>query len=474
MWYCFTERAPGFGHGITPNALFFYVLVLPRAAATIGHGFCLMVFQIHTSASAMYKYLAILCLIAAPALGQIGHEIETIEVRGNEKTRAEIIRQVLPIKIGDRLREGDLHRCRVVLERLLLFRTVFVNVKPGTRTGKVVLVVYVREKRFGTLGGSLEYSELDGFGLAADAYYANLRGEGKVIGAAYGWRERLKDWGFRYGDPLFLKTNQAFHVRVTGSSADRDIFRHPNPEVRGRYDLERIGFALGIGQPSPLRAYHFVLKYAFEAIQIGAFQRPAIPTNDEVFADEIAEAEGREKLSTLALHLFKQPTGALWGHGTDFNARLTLSSKVLGSVANFAKFRAELHRRQRLFEGHILSLGVKAGGISGHPPFYERFYLDGDNQLRGVERRVIGPEGGTLFFAAEALYVIDIKSLGRAYAFAESGGVCRFVDGDSRRDAGAAFGVGLLLFNRIDISFGINTGTLIVKSHRFGGIALGL
>ena len=334
----------------------------------------------------MFKYLAILCLIAAPALAQIGHEIEQIEVRGNEKTRAEIIRQVLPIKIGDPLREGDLDRCRVVLERLLLFRTVFVNVKPGTQKGKAILVVYVREKRFGTLGGSLEYSELDGFGLAADAYYANLRGEGKLIGAAYGWRERLKYWGFRYGDPLFLKTNQAFHIQVRGSSADRDIFRHSNPDIRGRYDLERIGFALGIGQPSPLRAYHFVLKYAFEAIQIGAFQRPAIATGDEVFANEIAEAEGREKLSTLALHLFKQSTGGPWGHGTDFNARLTLSSKVLGSVANYAKFRTELYRHQHLFAGHILSLGIKAGGIWGHPPFYERFYLDGDNQLRGIER----------------------------------------------------------------------------------------
>ena len=33
----------------------------------------------------MYKYLILLCLFATPALGQIGHKIENIEVRGNEK-----------------------------------------------------------------------------------------------------------------------------------------------------------------------------------------------------------------------------------------------------------------------------------------------------------------------------------------------------------------------------------------------------
>ena len=67
-----------------------------------------------------------------------------------------------------------------------------------------------------------------------------------------------------------------------------------------------------------------------------------------------------------------------------------------------------------------------------------------------------------------------IKPLGRIYALPKAAVSCRFVNDNSRRDAGTAIGVGLLLFNRIDISFGINTGTLIVKSHRFGGIKFGL
>ena len=424
----------------------------------------------------MYRYLILLCLIFSPAFGQIGHEIENIEIRGNEKTRAEMVRQVLPIKIGDQLRDGDLDRCRQVLERLLLFRTVFVNVKHGTQKSKAILVVYVQEKRFGDLGVSLEYSELDGFGMAADAYYANLQGKGRLTGIEYGLGERLKYWGFRYSDPFFLRTNQAFHFRVTGSSADRDIFRNPNPQTKGRYDLERIGFGLGLGQPSPLRAYHLVLEYAFEAIQIGEFQRPTIPTGDGLFVEEIARNVGREKLSSLSLQLIKQPASATWGsvQGTDFNTRLTLSSKALSSVGNFVKLRTELYRHQQITPHHMFSIGGKTGVIWGHVPFYERFYLDGDNQLRGVERRAIGPEGGTLFYSAEAIYAIDLKSLGRIYTFAESGGVYRSVNNTDRKDADIAFGVGFLLFNRVDISFGISTGTLIVKSHRFGGIKLGL
>ena len=200
------------------------------------------------------------------------------------------------------------------------------------------------------------------------------------------------------------------------------------------------------------------------------------PTGGELFADEIAAAEGRENLSTLTLQLIKQSRSASWGsvQGTDFNASLTVSSKTLGPVANFIRLRIQLYRHQQLFPGHILSIGGKTGAIWGRPPFYERFYIDGANQLRGIERRVIGPEGGTQFFTAEALYTIDLKTLGRAYVFAESGGVRRTIGNTHRKDADAAFGIGFLLFNRVDISFGISTGTLIVKSHRFGGIKLGL
>jgi len=419
-------------------------------------------------------------LIATPhivcAQGGIGHVIEHIEIRGNEKTRSEIIRKTLPVKEGQSLSPGDIERCREVLERLRLFRTVYISAKPGSEANSAILVVYVQEKRFGDLGISFEYTELDGFGVAADAYHVNLRGEGKIVGAAYGVGERLKHWGFHYIDPWAGGTNQSFHLQITGASSDRDLFRSADPNVRGRYDIERIGGALGFGQPSPLRAYRFILKYAFEGVQVGAVQKPTVPTDGGLFADEIEAAIGRKNLSYFTLEFHKNPGNAPWGgeSGTDFGLRFDLSSKAIGSVANFLRLRAEYYRHIEPLPGHILSLGGRAGAIWGTPPFYERFYLDGENQLRGVDRRDIGPEGGTAFFMAESVYSVQIKPIGRVYTFAESGGVRRPINGIHRKDIDFAIGMGLLLFNRIDISYGISTGTLIVKSHHFGGIKIGL
>ena len=88
----------------------------------------------------------------------------------------------------------------------------------------------------------------------------------------------------------------------------------------------------------------------------------------------------------------------------------------------------------------------------------------------------IGPEGGTQFFMAEAVYSVQIKPIGRAYTFAEAGGVRRPIPNTSqhRQDTDFSIGIGFLLFNRIDVSFGITTGTVIVKSYRFGGINIDL
>lgn len=427
-----------------------------------------------------FALLLLILLSGAPgksfAQGGIGHVVVSVEIRGNEKTRAEIIRKVLPVKLGEQLEPGDLERCREVLYRLRLFRTVFVSVKPGAAPGTAVLVVYVQEKRFGDLGISFEYTEQNGFGIAADAYHVNLRGEGKVVGVVYGYGERFKHWGFHYTDPWLWGSNQSFHLQVTGSSADRDLYRSPNPEVRGHYNLERIGASLGVGQPSPLRAYRLLFKYTFEAVQVGNFDKPTIPTNNGLFASEIEAAIGRQTLSYLTLEFRKEPGSAPWGSapGTDMGIRLDLSAEGLGSVANFIRVRTELYRHFQVIPGQIFSLGGRAGAIWGTQPFYERFYLEGENQLRGVDRRDIGPEGGTQFYMAEGVYSVRIRPMGRIYAFVESGGVRRPIGDINHVDAGMAVGIGLLLFNRVDISFGISTGTLIVKSHRFGGIQIGL
>ncbi len=404
-----------------------------------------------------------------------GYVVERIEVRGNHKTKADIILRSLPIHKGDRLTPGRLDASRESLYRTRLFRTVHVAPKPGTEQGKAVLVVYVDEKRFGDVGVSFEYTELDGFGLAADAYHVNLGGEGKTVGAEYSHGERLTRFGFSYTDPWLTSDCISLHVKALFSRADRDMYRSTDPLKRGLYDLDRKSGAVGVGKPIGEK-YRLVVRYAFDEIRVNDFDEPEVFISGPEFTREVSSALGRTPISTFGIELVRQPASMFWGNtpGFDLNFRLDYAPGALGTNPSYLRSRVEAYRHFATLPGQSLSVGGRAGLILGSPPFFERFYLDGQNQLRGFERRAIGPEGGTEFVSIEAVYAIATRPIGRIYCFAEWAAIRRPVVDIHRRDSNGTYGIGALLFNRIDISYGLKRGTLIVKFHRFGGINMGL
>ena len=404
-----------------------------------------------------------------------GYVVERIEVRGNRKTRADIILRSLPIHAGDRLTPGRLDASRESLYRTRLFRTVHVAPKPGTEQGKAVLVVYVDEKRFGDAGISFEYTELDGFGLAADAYHVNLAGEGKTVGVEYSHGERLQRFGFSYADPWLTSGCISLHAKAHFSRADRDMYRSSDPLRRGLYDVDRLGGAIGVGKPVGEK-YRLVARYAFDEIRVNDFEEPEVFISGPEFTREISAALGRTPISTFGIELYRQHASRFWGSapGFDFNFRMDFAPGALGDNPSYLRNRIEAYRHFATLPGQILSVGGRAGHIFGTPPFFDRFYFDGQNQLRGFERRAIGPEGGTEFVSIEGVYAIATRPIGRIYCFTEWAAIRRPVGNGHVRDSNGTYGIGALLFNRIDISYGLKRGTLIVKFHRFGGINMGL
>ena len=416
--------------------------------------------------------------------------VERIEILGNDRTKEEVIIRSMDLKQGDALTPNRLAASQRDLYRTRLFRTVHVSSKPGTSDGKAIVVVYVDEKRFGDVNVGGEYSELDGFTFVSDVRYVNLLGEGKKIGVSYDLGERRRGWGGTYADPYLFGSRYSLLIDLHASSFERDLYPDTelafrkaqrrgqsidpsvrNPAWNGVYRLGRLGGSVGFGRDLG-GGYGAVFKYSAEEVDV-RWLRP--PSAFGPYALEVQDSRGRDALVMIGVAFQKVPQEPLHRlPQAEVTASLDYSPVFLGSVSHFARLGFSAAEYIPLPARHVLSLGFKAGALLQAPPFYERIFLDGDNQLRGFERRAIGPEGGTRMLSVDATYSVPVGRFGRFYLFGEAANVWVKGQDIKLRDLDGAFGVGVSLLNRIELSFGFGPRSLIVRTPRIGGISAGI
>jgi outer membrane protein insertion porin family len=119
--------------------------------------------------------------------------------------------------------------------------------------------------------------------------------------------------------------------------------------------------------------------------------------------------------------------------GRKLTVSLPLAGGVLGGTSNYIRPEAEAifyipHTRRT-----ALGLRANAGwlrpfGGTGDLPYYLRYYLGGETQIRGVDIRTVGPTdgdnraiGGNRFVLFNAEYYLDIVSSVRAMVFHDAG-----------------------------------------------------
>lgn len=427
---------------------------------------------------------------AAGAQERPSFVVERIEILGNDRTKEEVIIRSMDLKQGDVLTPNRLLASQRDLYRTRLFRTVHVSSKPGTSDGKAIVVVYVDEKRFGDINVGGEYSELDGFTFVTDVRYVNLGGKGKKIGVSYDLGERRRGWGGTYDDPYLFGSRYALLIDLHASAFERDLYPDTelafrkaqrlgqpidpsvgNPARNGVYKLGRLGGTVGFGRDLG-RGYRAIFKYSAEDVDVRWLRKPDA---FGPYAQEIQDSRGRDALVMIGVEFRKTPQEPLRRRPqAELTASFDYSPILLSSVSHFARIKASVTEHIPLPAGHALSLGCRAGVILWSPPFYERLFLDGDSQLRGFERRAIGPEGGTKLISVEAVYSVPVGRFSRFYVFGEAANVWVKGQDIKLRDLDGTLGVGVSLLNRIEFSFGFGPRTLIVRTPRIGGISAGV
>ncbi len=330
--------------------------------------------------------------------------VREIHLEGNRRTRSKVIWREVELKPGEPMSRARMSETRRNLFATGLFSSVRVEPSPqavDSASGDVT--VEVEETRYGRIRPGVGYGTLQGPLVSLDASYSNLFGLAHEAGFWGEWTG-TGDW-----EELYYRIRNIFRSKFDFRGRFfRSLFEEPS------FDIYRLGAGLELRRRLG-RHWNLLLQYSLEDIDLA---HVAIDPS----LIRLSENEG-----TLSR------TGAVLVHDTRDNsldphrgrlsrAAVSVASQYLGSEFDFVKAELSTAWFIPVTRKSTVALSVRGGliepfGQSGRSPLSERFFVGGDDTIRGFARDKVGVRnangdyvGGDALFLFNAEYRVPLYS----------------------------------------------------------------
>jgi len=309
--------------------------------------------------------------------------IGRVILRGNERTKDDVIMRELLVKPGDTYDYAAILTSQQRIYRLGYFRVAkFEPVHPGEKEYVKDMLFTVEERPAGAVEVGGGYGDLDRLRGFVELSYRNLWGTARYTSIRFEESEILKRAIYNYKEPWFLNRDLEGKFSLVWSDSER-----LNSDTREIYYKTRktsasLGAEKAYGNLKPS------LTYQFENVVNYDVQPAAVLTPDDI---------GRVLVSSLSPALlwdlrddpFNPRRGALYG--------ITVKEALLelGSQADFSKLTLQGSWFIPI-ESSVLALSARAGMAwpfrdTPEVPLHERFYVGGSTTVRGYTQDSIGP-----------------------------------------------------------------------------------
>jgi len=413
--------------------------------------------------------------------------VNSIQVRGNEKTKTIAIMRELALAPGetfDLLRmetsEARLRNTRF-FEKVTLDDEPITSQDPELQSSRRNLVVNVEEGRTGHVSFGVGFSSLEKAMMFAEFRQGNFdimrwRSPHRLQGDGQKFRLRLK-LGARSNEArLALEEPWFMNRRV---AAGFELFREKSDYYSSYYDEMRAGFEV------------YFRKRLFELVEGRLFYRL-----EDVEIDDVSTSVGvpsfiKEEdllISKIGISLTRDTRNSILfpSEGSIVTLRKEFAGGPFGGDADYGRFELQGAKFFPTFDpmDQVLSIVGKTGtlgrfdGEDADVPFFEKFFLGGPYNLRGWDYRDAGPQsldepnGGNSYSYLSAEYTFKVADPLR-FAFFYDGGFLRtgdfkFLPGDNNNEGwhdNWGLGVRIMVMGmplRLDLGFPItdpsNTG----------------
>jgi outer membrane protein insertion porin family len=192
--------------------------------------------------------------------------IERINLRGNTRTRDNVIRREFDIGEGDAYNKVLMDRAERRLNSLGYFKRVRISNEPGSAPDRVVVNVDVEDQPTGAFSIAGGYSTADGFIGEVSVSESNFLGRGQFVRLAGTFGERTQGVDFSFTEPYLLGYRMAGGIDLYSKYSDQTQY--------SRYENRVTGGQLRLGFPIT-DEFGFTLRYSLYE------QEVKIPNNDK-------------------------------------------------------------------------------------------------------------------------------------------------------------------------------------------------
>jgi outer membrane protein insertion porin family len=355
---------------------------------------------------------------------------------GNDTTRDKVIRREVYLNEGDVFNTEALKLSIKRINQLGYFKEMegAPDLAPSSQAeNKVDVTFKVQEQNRNqfTLGGGV--SELEGTFINASFSTANFLGLGETLSLYAQTGQRTRNYQVAITEPYFLDRPitagvNLFKRRVTYDSYGTFV----------GYTQEQTGATLTTGF-RPWRMTQAFFAYSYEVVDIqslpGANTGTSPSTGAPAYNPFLFGQTTTRHESRISPSLVRNTTDNPFTprSGVKYTASVQVAGGILGGTVNYVRPDAEAV--WYFPQTRHLALGIRVNGGWIVPygngqalPYYQRYFLGGEQQIRGYNIQTVGPVdsfgrsiGGNKFILFNAEYYFDIFGPLRFLLFYDAG-----------------------------------------------------
>ncbi len=303
--------------------------------------------------------------------------VDRITIKGNSRTRDNVIRRELRITEGGIFDSKALQKSTQALQRLQFFEEVNITPEPSLDPDRMHIIVEVKEKSTGTFSIGAGYSSVDKLILMGQISENNFLGRGDTLSFSANLSDSSSRFNLAYTNP---------HLNDSELSWGLDLFS--TEREYDDYTKDSKGGGIRVGYPliEKIRIYG---NYSYSDTDL----------------TEVSEDASYIIRNSVDLHITSAVKVSLVRdsrnrrYGASKGSRNAISVKYaggpLGGDAQFTKVEGSTSWYFPLLFNTTFHFKAAAGQVFENEtdklPVYERFYLGGLNSVRGFEYAKISP-----------------------------------------------------------------------------------